>query len=260
MQRARLGVRNQRLRTGFASSLLLAACALDQRTLEPSNSTCQGSASCSSSGGNLARGGNANAGLGSGGNDNGGAAGDGTQVGPTVDCPDLNQNTVPDCTETLVENSAFDHDSVAWTPGANAAVKWDSLDARGSNQSGTLRVENRSSGSALDGGLVSTGALQCVPIEPNHAYDLFVQMYSRGPTISGYASVVGRVFASSDCTGSPLRVETSPIQGTIDLWITLQATVPAEASAGSMLIELSVGRLSTMTGPVSVVFDNVLLR
>jgi len=244
------------------SAVSLASCSLDERTLVPIDSNCTGSDCGGSSGGNSgARGGSSGASPGRGGS-GGASAGEGGQidVGPTVDCVDLDQNTIPDCSETVVANAGFDRDTKGWSPEANGAISWDSLDARGSTLSGTLLVENRSTGMAQDGGLVYSGATQCVPIEPNHAYDLYAQMYSRGPVITGYASVIGRVFASADCSGSPLRVETSPIQGTINLWITLQATIPAMTGAQSLMVELSVGRLSSKPGPVSLTFDNVLLR
>jgi hypothetical protein len=183
-----------------------------------------------------------------------------SNVGPSLDCVDLDQNTVPDCSETVAKNSGFDRDVKGWSPEANGAIEWNALDARGSTGSGTMRVENRATIVADNGGLVFSGATQCVSIEATRAYDLFVQMYSRGPTITAYASIVGRVFGSEDCSGAPLRVETSPIQGTIDLWLTLQATVPAVTGAKSLLVELSVGKLSETPGPVSLVFDNVLVR
>ena len=182
------------------------------------------------------------------------------QVGPTMDCPDLDQNTVLDCTETVVTNPGFDADIKGWSPEASGAISWESLDARGSNNSGSLRVENRGTASGPDTGLIYTGATQCVKVQPDHAYVIFAQMYARGPLVNAYGSVIGRVFASTDCSGTPLHVETSAIQGTVSSWLTLQATVPAVASAGSMLVELSVGKPTSVTGSAVINFDNVLVR
>lgn len=192
----------------------------------------------------------------------GGDAGqpDQMQVGPTMDCPDLDQNTVLDCSETLVTNPGFDADIKGWSPEASGAISWESLDSRGSNTSGSIRVENRGTASGPDNGLIYTGANQCVKIVPDHAYVIYAQMYARGSTVDSYGSVVGRVFSSADCSGTPLHVETSAIQGTVNLWLTLQATVPAVTSAGSLLVELSVGKPTTVTGNTVLNFDNVLVR
>jgi hypothetical protein len=268
------------------------ACALDNRLLSSTDSPCQDASQCAdpgggdiggddtgastagastagrsaaggraSSGGSSARGG-ANA-MTAGANASSGATGEAgqEQVGPMSNCPDLDQNTVLDCTETLVTNPGFDVDIKGWSPEANAAISWEALDQRGSNTSGSIRVENRGTASGPDNGLIYAGATQCVKAQPDHAYIIFAQMYSRGPgPMPIYGSVVGRVFASTDCSGTPLDIETSPIQGTFDSWLTLQATVPAVTSAGSLLVELSVGKSASVTGSAVLNFDNVLVR
>jgi hypothetical protein len=265
------------------------ACALDNRLLNSTDSPCQDASQCADPGGapaeestagESARGGRAAGGRANSGGESargganvitGGAgalsgapgAGDEAgeeQVGPMTNCPDLDQNTVLDCTETLVTNPGFDVDIKGWSPEASGAVSWEALDQRGSNTSGSIRVENRGTASGSDNGLIYTGATQCVKVEPGRAYVIFAQMYARGPTVDAYGSVVGRVFASTDCSGTPLHIETSAIEGTVDKWLTLQATVPAVTSAGSMLVELSVGKKTTVTGNAVLNFDNVLVR
>jgi len=275
------------------------ACALDNRLLSGTDSLCQDASQCVDLGGSAdagnAAGGSSHGGSSAGGSSAGGSSAGGransggnagcgganamtagtgalsgavaagnagqVEVGPTMSCPDLDQNTVLDCTETLVTNPGFDADVKGWSPEASGAISWDSLDARGSNSSGSIRVENRGTASGPDTGLIYTGATQCVKVQPDHAYVIFAQMYSRGPGPTPiYGSVVGRVFASTDCSGTPLHIETSAIQGTFDSWLTLQATVPAVTSAGSMLVELSVGKPTSVTGSAALNFDNVLVR
>ena len=193
--------------------------------------------------------------------DSAGAAGQGqVQVGPTMDCPDLDRNTVLDCTETLVTNAGFALDVKGWSPEANGAISWESLDALGGNTSGSIRIEDRGTATGPDSGLIYTGVTQCVKIKSNQAYVIFAQMYARGSMVNAYGSVVGRSFASADCSGTPLQVQTSAIEGTVNLWITLQTTVPALMSAGSLLVELSVGKPMTVTGNAALNFDNVLVR
>jgi len=262
------------------------ACALDDRLLNGTDSACQDAGQCADPAGSTAAG-SASGGRASGGSSNsagesargggnlttGGrnalsgagapdAAGDAgqEQVGPTTTCPDLDQNTVLDCTETRVTNPGFDADLRGWAPEASGAISWEALDQRGSTTSGSIRVENRGSATGPDNGLIYTGATQCVQVQPDHAYVIFAQMYARGPMVNAFGSVVGRVFASSDCSGTPVHVETSALEGTVDLWLTLQATVPAVTSAGSMLVELSVGKPKTVTGNAALNFDNVLVR
>ena len=265
---------------------VVVACALDDRLLNGPDSSCQDGGQCvdfgasadagsaaggsaaggsANNGGDTARGGaNAMTGgtsalSGAGASGTAGDAGQ-EQVGPTMNCPDLDQNTVLDCAETLVTNPGFDVDIKGWSPEASGAISWESLDARGSNTSGSIRVENRGAASGPDTGLIYTGATQCVKVQPNHAYVIFAQMYARGPMVNAFGSVIGRVFASTDCSGTPLHAETSAIEGTVNLWLTLQATVPAVTSAGSMLVELSVGKPTTVTGSAVLNFDNVLVR
>lgn len=182
------------------------------------------------------------------------------QVGPTTSCPDLDQNTVLDCKETLVSNPGFDGNIKGWAPEASGAISYETLDSWGSNTSGSIRIENRGTANGPDTGLIYTGASQCVKVQEDHAYVIFTQMYARGPTVNAYGSVIGRVFASKDCTGTPLHVETSPIEGTVNVWLTLRASVPAVTSAGSMLVELSVGKPTGVSGAAALNFDNVLVR
>jgi hypothetical protein len=255
------------------------ACTLDNRVLNGTDSPClemnecvevagssaagKAAAGSSSNAGGSARGGASSTTGGSGSvaglASDGGEAGE-VQVGPTPDCPDLDQNTVLDCTETLVDNAGFASNIKGWAPEASGAITWESLDAWGSNTSGSIRIENRGTANGPDNGLIYTGATQCVKVQEDHTYVIFAQMYARGPTVTSYGSVVGRVFASKDCSGTPLHVETSAIEGTVNLWITLRATVPAVTSAGSMLVELSVGKPTSVTGAAALNFDNVLVR
>ena len=177
-----------------------------------------------------------------------------------MNCPDLDKNTVPDCTETLAANPGFDGNIKGWSPETSGDITYETLDAWGSNTSGSIRVENRGTASGPDTGLIYTGANQCVKVQEDRAYVIFAQMYARGPNITAYGSVVGRVFSSKDCSGTPVHVETSTIEGTVNSWISLRASVPAVTSAGSMLVELSVGKPTSVTGVAVLNFDNVLVR
>jgi len=255
------------------------ACALDNRVLNGTDSPCLETNQCtetagSNAAGKAAGGSASSAGRGSqggahthtagasssvAGSSEGGAAGD-QDVGPPMNCPDLDKNTVPDCMETIATNPGFDGNIKGWSAETSGVVNYETLDAWGNSSSGSVRVENRGMASGPDTGLVYTGASQCVKAQEGRAYVILAQMYARGPTITAYGSVVGRVFASKDCSGTPLQVETSTIEGTVNSWITLRANVPAVTSAGSLLVELSVGKPTSVTGSAALNFDNVLVR
>lgn len=253
-----------------------ASCSVDDRTLSPA---CGGDTSLDDAcgqGGTVSQGGaratggksaSATGGIddsrgGEGGTGAASSAGD-SSIGGNTTCPDLDQNTVPDCTETLAENPTFDRDAKGWQAEANTAVSWDAYDAQTTETSGSLVVENRATSGAPGMGMAYAGAKQCVPITPKSTYVVYAQMYSGSSTVSGYGSVIGRLFESTDCTGSPVSdsVKVSPTIGTINLWMTLQTDeLAAPAGANSLLVELQVGKLANNTERVSLRFDNVLVR
>jgi hypothetical protein len=72
--------------------------------------------------------------------------------------------------------------------------------------------------------------------------------------------VVGRTFESRDCSGTPRSIQSSSIQATVDLWITVHASMEADDKVRSLLVELSVGKPSSVEDDASLVFDNVLVR
>jgi hypothetical protein len=253
------------------------ACSVDDRTLAAlcaeagsgSSGSCGLGGSLSGQGGARATGGKSAASSGGarepGGGDGGtgaSSAGDST-IGENTTCPDLDQNTVPDCTETLAANPTFDRNSNGWQAEANTAVSWDAYDAQATEGSGSLVVENRATSGAPGMGMAYGGAKQCVPITAKSTYVVYAQMYSGTSTVSGYGSLIGRLFESADCSGSPIAdsVKVSPTIGTVNLWMTLQTdALAAPAGAKSLLVELQVGKLANNTDRVSLRFDNVLVR
>lgn len=190
-----------------------------------------------------------------------GAGGDGSVVG--IACPDLDQNTVPDCDETVVENATFNLDVEGWRVEPNAVGSWSFINAQAGEKSGSILVEsnvpaNSSSGDAF----VYTGVTQCLPLNGLAGeHQIFAQMFSEGEAVTAYGSVVGRLFTTADCSGSPVSVTPSPNQGNTSNWFPMQtALFTADAKAKSLMVELRVGKLATRTGSVSLRFDNVLVR
>lgn len=262
--------RPSRARPIFWGAFVLYACTLDQRTLKPPLS-CEGDGcidfDVAGEGGGGGTGGGAARGAGGHGgeieftagysSEDGGEAG--SLTGPDASCPDLDQNTILDCDETLAKNPTFDRDVNGWTPEADGAIAWNEFDWKASLDSGSITVKNRAKG-ASSGDAPHTAAKQCIRIADNRTYDVYAQMYLRGPTQTAYGAVSGRVFAADDCTGAALDIQSSLNLNTVDQWLTLKTTLPAAAGVHSLLVELMVTKAPSTPGEVSVQFDNVLVR
>jgi hypothetical protein len=254
------------------------ACSVDDRVLESSDcsdahcgtggATAHGGSAASeggksASGGRTAgRGGTAN----SGGAETEGGAGstDGEGGNAIVDiaCPDLDQNTVPDCSETLVVNATFDKDIDGWRSQTYATASWDFVNAQAGEKSGSIFLENSAPADATSGsGFIYTGVNQCLAIDGEGQHQIFAQVFNDGELVTGYGSVVARLFTSADCKGTPVSVVASPNLGNTGNWFTVQTSVfPTDASVQSVMVELRAGKLSTRTGAVSLRFDNVMVR
>jgi hypothetical protein len=253
------------------------ACSVDDRVLEPSDC---GAPSCgsggaaahggspTSTGGKSAsggrpegKGGAANSG---GAETEGGAPTDGGDGSTSVDiaCPDLDENTVPDCEETLVRNGTFDADIDGWRSQTYATASWDFVNAQAGEKSGSIFLENAAPANTASGsGFIYTGVNQCLAIEGEGQHQIFAQVFNDGEMVAGYGSVVARLFTSGDCTGTPVSVVASPNLGNTGNWFTVQTSLfPTDASVQSVMVELRAGKLSTRTGAVSLRFDNVMVR
>jgi len=215
-----------------------------------------------SSGGRSATGGRSAGGSDASGGDLGiaGAGGAGV-VG--IACPDLDENTVPDCDETPVDNATFNTDVVGWRIENYASATWSFVNAQAGEKSGSILIESNAPMNATSGdAFVYTGVTQCLVLDgPPRAHQIFAQMYSDGNVVAGYGSVVGRQFTSEDCSGTPSSVTASLNQGNTSNWFTMQTpTFMADPGAKSLMVELRIGKLATRAGPVSLRFDNVMVR
>lgn len=254
------------------------ACSVDDRVLEPSDcadtscgtggATAQGG-SAASTGGKSATGGRTG---GRGGTANSGGAETEGGAGPTdggggssivdIACPDLDQNTVPDCSESLAVNATFNKDIDGWRSQVYAIASWDFVNAQAGEKSGSIFLKNAAPANPASGdAFVYTGANQCLAVDGEGEHQIFAQVFSDGEVVTGYGSVVARLFATGDCTGTPRSVVTSPNQGNTGNWFTVQTSLfPTESDVQSVMVELRVGKLSTRTDAVSMRFDNVMVR
>jgi hypothetical protein len=184
----------------------------------------------------------------------------GMQCTATSDtCPDLNGNGVPDCTETLVMNAAFNTDISSWTAEPGAALVWNSTSAEDQKAgSGALAVTSKSVSKTTPGWIMQ-GAFQCVPVDSGSMYDVGAQL-SVAANPGGGAGLVGLLFyASGDCSGDTVGVATSDQVTATGMCEALSVTRTAPVGAASAAVRLVVIKPFPQA-PLTVEFDNVLFK
>jgi len=264
-------------------------CSLDERELHPipdnnspSSGGSAGESSTEGSGGSTSSGGSAssnntnsatstrgssqtsNTSTDSGGIDAGGTAsttssttGEGG-AGGNPECPDLDQNQVADCEETLLENARFDANLNDWHEEVNALANWEDEDALGFDASGSVSITNRTVDDERDG-LIMRGVWQCVPAQGAKKYQLLTQIrVSTDNESLGWGGINVWFSEQPDCTGTLVTVST-PLLGTTTDWSQTETIADAPADAKSMLVRLVVNK-HYKAAPVTIDFDNVLIR
>lgn len=191
---------------------------------------------------------------GAGGNHSGGVGGSGGHL--MGRCPDLDDNFVFDCDETIAKNYAFDEDSSEWSAETNIELAWQVLDAAGHSDSGSLAVEGTFT-SDMDGGSM-LGADQCIPVKEQTLYAFAVQVSvpdGAPGTTAGFQLVI---YDGEDCTGSKMGIATSPVVSGSS-WNVAKLIHPMPKLAKSLIMRL-VSIKPYREAPNSVLFDNVLVH
>lgn len=198
--------------------------------------------------------------LGSGGASFGGRAGAGAAQGGagafSGACPDLDDDGVPDCTQTQITNAAFATDAAAWTPEPGVTLAWVSADAGGASDSGALGVTD-SVQKDQDGSLM-TGATQCQAVTGGGVYRFTteVSVPNDAPNTSAGFQII--VSDGPRCTGTTLDTRTSMLaRGSA--WQLGDITYRTPTSAQSVNVRL-VSVKPFADPPVTVLFDNVLMH
>lgn len=267
-----MAVSETRARASVAALLVLvlSGCALDdERTLHPAepngdagaggDETLTGSGSGGSGGAN-ATSDSATSDAGGTSTDAGGASSSATtgMLQPS-ECPDLNQNEVPDCDETLVGNATFDAGTEAWEAESRAEIHWEeapSESAGSEHASGTLVVTHDGTGATDQ--LTMAGSFQCIAVQGQASYRFLAQSYLRGDYDGAGAALSALFYGSNDCSGSSLSVLNSPMQATPDSWRVLHTGGVAPELARSARVRL-VAIKGEADASVEVRFDNVLV-
>jgi hypothetical protein len=199
-------------------------------------------------------GGSSGSGTGGAAGESGGADGGAGGEGPPR-CPDLDGNQVADCEETLVGNGAFDRAVSGWTNEPHVTSSWDSADARGHEDSGSLALE---AGEVADrDGDVMLGSRQCLEISPGGVYRFAVEVSLFRELSSLRAGFQLLVHAGSACSGQVLDVSNSSVvDGTT--WRTAELAYLSPLRARSITLRLAV--IKPYRDGAKVRFDNVLVR
>ena len=176
---------------------------------------------------------------------------------PASRCPDLNENEIPDCDETLVGNATFDAGTENWEAETRAAIRWQASDAADSESaSGALVVTHDGAGAPDQ--LTMAGSFQCIPVQGNASYRFLAQSFVPAAEEGAGSAISALFYGSSDCSGSSLRVMNSAVQSSTDSWRVLHTGGVAPELARSARVRL-VAIKAEADAAVEVRFDNVLV-
>jgi hypothetical protein len=188
----------------------------------------------------------------------GGAAVDAPPDAPTGACPDLDNNGIADCQESLVMNPDLDTGPASWLPDGVSSVRWASdRDAQNNAASGALAVTNTTV--ASQSGVSMGGAQQCVPVT-EAGYRVMAEAFIAAGQSPGHAVINIYFFDSADCSGAIRAPFTSTAIGDTGGWRRIDGgVVTPPAGVRSARIKLAVAK-DFAVPPLEVLFDNVLLR
>lgn len=160
--------------------------------------------------------------------------------------------------QNLLANSAFDKNATHWvrTDGAaSGEIRWASLDAGDSRESGSMHLRNTSRDAYED-----MGASQCIAIEPS-AKALLYGGRIRVPSeqAKGLATIQLRFFASPNCSQRPLFETTRPGITNADFWSCRMDTEDVPREARSVRFTVS-GWKRDRFDTFRAYFDDLLLR
>jgi hypothetical protein len=176
----------------------------------------------------------------------------------SVACPDLNNDGVPDCTQSLVSNPGFDTGISGWQAEGGVETSWDRAgDQNGNTASGALVVKNEIV--TTGNGSIVAGASQCVQVMAGAAYDFAAQVAI--PTGQGSGSTAASFFyyGSTDCSGALAGTGLSSIVSSAGTCQPISASLTAPAGAQSVAVRLAVIKPFALPS-LQAEFDNILFK
>jgi hypothetical protein len=186
---------------------------------------------------------------------NAGAAGTG---GASFGCGDIDQDTVDDCAETLVQNSRFDSDGSYWLVEPLATEIWDPRNARAGMGSGSLLISNLAPVDPAPGAFM-VGGHQCVQVSAAATYEFALRVLIPDGQGAGEAGVNVQIFGADNCAGSFLEADTVATTSDVGAWQVVQAELTVPSGARSMWVRLVVSKPFSQTA-LDALFDDVLVR
>lgn len=173
-------------------------------------------------------------------------------------CPDLNNNNLPDNTETLASNSTFDSDSDGWDAEPGVGLGWNVTDACGRCESGSISVTNEFAGTS--GPYSVDGARQCISINANPGPN-YIIMGEANPSAKSLGGVGLAFYASADCSGDAITSGNSSWAIPESAWQKVTTHLAAPDSAQSVALRLVVAAPKALPAGTyaNVLFDNILV-
>lgn len=173
-------------------------------------------------------------------------------------CPDLDENGVLDCDESVVKNPSFDRDVQGWLNDVEMELEWEDRDATGQEASGALGATS-SYQDDRDGGRL-LGARQCVPIVGGDVYEFAAQVNVPEDAGKTYAGLEMQVYDGPSCSGTPLdKKQSETLFGAGPDWGVAALTYLTPTSGKSVMVRL-LWIKPYRQDPVTVLFDNVLVH
>jgi len=178
------------------------------------------------------------------------------QGGQLATCPDLNQNNVPDDTETLVDNATFEYDTNGWDFETGVGLGWNVADACARSDSGAVSVSNQFAG--LAGANALGGARQCLDVAANHIYAAWANAL---PSSRSFGGLGLAFYTSTDCSGTPTKQFNSTLVEPNGSWQVTSISGAAPEDSHSVAVRLFMGAPAALEVGVfaNVYFDNILL-
>ncbi len=135
--------------------------------------------------------------------------------------------------DNLLPNAGFNADINGWTPNYSGGISlgWNSLDARGSSGSGSLRITNTT---PTDNFGYSVFGI-CVPVTAGQTYHEGASFYfPGGQAQGGLFTLITHFYSSADCSGIVIGSAFAPVLApATDTWQRLD-TQPAIVPAGAI--------------------------
>jgi hypothetical protein len=175
-------------------------------------------------------------------------------VGP---CGDLNNDSIDDCSQTLVQNSRFDATASGWDAEPSLTAIWSANDASGKANSGSLLLTN-SAPIVQATGSIMIGAHQCIAAIPDTNYDIAAHVLLAAGQTAGAGGINVWLFDDGACQGNVVAADTPISGGRAGQWIALSGTLWVPGGVYSMSVRLVAIKPFALAA-LNVSLDDVLV-